>query len=91
MISEPMVCLAQTVQLSYTDINTILKWTKTIPQDPHNIGVPSGASEMIYNHVVHLAQTVQLSSVKITTISKQNEMSIHLSLVPKEYHWVRPK
>jgi hypothetical protein len=29
MISEPMVCLAQTMHLSCTDINTIFKWTKT--------------------------------------------------------------
>jgi hypothetical protein len=30
MISEPTVCLAQTVHLSCTDTNTISKWTKTI-------------------------------------------------------------
>jgi hypothetical protein len=29
MISEPMVCLAQTVHLSCTDINTVFKWTET--------------------------------------------------------------
>jgi hypothetical protein len=28
MISEPMVCLAQTVRLSYADTNTVSKWTE---------------------------------------------------------------
>jgi hypothetical protein len=30
MISEPMVCLVQTVHLSCTDTNTFTKWTKMI-------------------------------------------------------------
>jgi hypothetical protein len=156
MISEPMVCLAQTVHISCTDTNTISKWTKTRfhmthvtlefywvrpkqflrlwyvqhktctflasrlalslngsnrastwatspwstigcvqndcgacgtfsgnrapilrqdqyylqinwinhPLEPHHLGVPSGASKTIFEHVVHLSQTVQLSCVK---------------------------
>jgi hypothetical protein len=46
---------------------------------------------MISNPMVHLAQTVQLSCIKISTICKQIETSIHLSLITKEYHQVRPK
>jgi hypothetical protein len=46
---------------------------------------------MIFEPVVSLAQTVHLSCVKISNISKMTETSIHLSLVTKEYYWVRPK
>jgi hypothetical protein len=62
-----------------------------IPQDPCHLGVPSGASKMISKPAVRSAQTVHLSCVKISTISKRTESSIHLSLVTKERHQVRPK
>jgi hypothetical protein len=65
-----------------------MDWAK-LPLEPRHLGVPAGASKMICNPMVRLAQTVQ--RFKISTISKRNETSIHLSLVPKEYHWVRPK
>jgi hypothetical protein len=41
--------------------------------------------------MVRSAQTVHLSCIKICSISKQTESSIHLSLITKEYHQVRPK
>jgi hypothetical protein len=41
--------------------------------------------------MVRSAQIVHLSCIKICSISKQTESSIHLSLVTKEYHHVRPK
>jgi hypothetical protein len=62
-----------------------------LPLEPRHLGVPSGASKMIYEPIVCLAQTMHLSYVKITTISKQTELSCHLSLVTKEYHRVRAK
>jgi hypothetical protein len=46
---------------------------------------------MISEPVVRSAQTVHLSCIKTCSISKQTESSIHLSLVTKEYHHVRPK
>ena len=50
-----------------------------IPLEPHHLGVPSGASEMISESF--LAQTVHLSSIDTNTISKQTETRFHLSLI----------
>jgi hypothetical protein len=52
-----------------------------IPDDPRHLGVPSGASKMISEAVVHSAQTVHISCVKISTIFERSESSFHLSLV----------
>jgi hypothetical protein len=62
-----------------------------IPHDPRHLGVPSGASKMISEPVVHLAQTIHLSCVKISTISKRTKSSFHLSLVTQECHRACPK
>ena len=92
MISEPMVRSTQTVHPSCTDTRTVSKQTKNeIPHDPCHTRVPSGSSTMISEPMVHLAQTVHLSCVKISTISKQTETRLDLSLMTKEFHWVRPK
>ena len=59
------------------------------PHDPRHLGVPSGASKMIYEPMVRWTQTVDLSCVKISTISKRSELSLephHLG-----YDRVRPK
>jgi hypothetical protein len=58
---------------------------------PTRLGLPSGAFKTISEPIIRLAQTVHLSCVKISTISKRSQTSFHLSLVAKEYHWVRPK
>ena len=53
MISEPMVCLAQTEHLSCTNTNTVSKADRNeIPHDPRHLGVPSGASKMISEPMV---------------------------------------
>jgi hypothetical protein len=62
-----------------------------ILNDPRHLGVPSGASKMIFEPMECSAQTVHLSCVKISTVSIWNEMSFHLSPKTKEYHRVRPK
>jgi hypothetical protein len=64
MISEPMVRLAQTMHLSYTDTNTISKQKRwEIPHDPRQLGAPSGASKMISEPMVRSTQKVHLSYV----------------------------
>ena len=55
------------------------KWDE-IPQDPHHLETPSGASKMISEPIVHSVQSVHLSCIKISTISKQTETSFHWSL-----------
>jgi hypothetical protein len=45
------------------------------PPDPRHLGVPSGASNTIYEPMVRSVQTVHLSCVKISTISKWTEQS----------------
>jgi hypothetical protein len=62
-----------------------------LPLEPHHQGVSLCTSQMIYEPMVRLAQTVYLSWVKISTFSEQMKTSIHLCLIAKEYHWVRPK
>jgi hypothetical protein len=62
-----------------------------IPHGPRHHGVPSGASKMISEPMVHSAQTVHLSCVKTSTISKRTESIFHLSLITWEYHWLRQK
>jgi hypothetical protein len=56
MISEPVVCLAETVHLSCIETNTISKRTlNELPLEPHHLGVPSCASKTISEAVVRLA------------------------------------
>jgi hypothetical protein len=62
-----------------------------ILDDPHHLGVPSGASKTISKPMVRSTQTLHLSCVKISTISKWAKTSFQLGLVTKEYHRVRPK
>jgi hypothetical protein len=52
-----------------------------IPHDPRHIGVPSGASKMIFKPMVRSVHAVHLSCIKISTISKWTKMSFQLSLV----------
>jgi hypothetical protein len=47
---------------------------REIPHDPRHLGVPLGASKMIFEPMVHSTQTLHLSSVKIRTISKQTKL-----------------
>jgi hypothetical protein len=62
-----------------------------IPHDSCHLGVPLGASKVVFESTVHSAQTVYLSYVKICNISKRTETSFHLNLVTSEYHRVHPK
>jgi hypothetical protein len=73
------LALTLTLTLSPTVRNEVL-------HDPHNLGVPSGASKMISKPMVCLGQTVHLSCVKISAISKPIEMRFHISFVTKDYH-----
>jgi hypothetical protein len=47
------------------------------PPDPRHLGVPSGASKLIYDPMVRLTQIVQLSCTDANTISKQIETRFH--------------
>jgi hypothetical protein len=62
-----------------------------ILHDPRQLGVPSGASKIIFELTARSAQTVHLSSTETNTVSKQTETSFHLSLVTQEYHLVHPE
>ena len=79
MISEPMVRSTQTVQLYCVKISTISKWTE-LSIEPHHLGVPSGASKMIFEPMERSTQTVHLSGVKISIMSERIKTSFHLSL-----------
>jgi hypothetical protein len=50
-----------------------------LSHEPHQHGVPSGASEMISDPMVCLTQTVHLSCSDTNTVIEWTEMSFHLS------------
>ena len=90
MISEPMVRLTQTVQLSCVKISTISKLGE-LSLEPSHLGVPLGASKAISEQMVGLAQIVHLSCTDTYTVSKQKEARFHMTQVTKEFHRVCPK
>jgi hypothetical protein len=47
-----------------------------ISYDPCHLGVPSGASTMIFEPMLRLTQTVHLSWVKISPIAKRTKLSL---------------
>jgi hypothetical protein len=54
---------------------------KEILHDPRHLGVPSGASKMIYRAMVRLVQTVDLSYTETNTISKWTETRFYMTYV----------
>ena len=77
-----MVRSTQIVLLSCVKISTILKWTENeLPLEPRHLVVPSGASKMISESMVHLALTVHLSCTDTNTISKDKEVRFHMTYV----------
>jgi hypothetical protein len=56
--------------------------------DPRHLGVPSGASNMIFEPMIHSVQTMHLSCEEINSNSKRTETSFHLTHVTLEYHRV---
>jgi hypothetical protein len=81
MVSEAMLRLVQTVDLSCTETHYLQMDQNEILHDTRHLAVPSGASKMISALTVRSAQTVHLSWIKISTISKRTKTSLHLSLV----------
>jgi hypothetical protein len=61
------------------------------PLEPCHLGVPSGASNTISEHMVWLAQTMKLSCVDTNTISKRIEMRFHMTHVNLVFYLVCPK
>jgi hypothetical protein len=51
------------------------------PFQPRHLAVSSGASKMIYEHVVHLAETMHLSCTETNTISKRTETRFYMTHV----------
>ena len=62
-----------------------------ISYDTCHLGVPSGASKLILEHMVCFTQTLHLSCIKISNISELTKSCFHLSPLTQEYHRVRPK
>jgi hypothetical protein len=47
--------------------------------EPRHLGVPSGASKIIFEPMVRLAQTEHLSCTDANTVSKQTESIFHMT------------
>jgi hypothetical protein len=91
MISGPMVRSAHTMHLCCTDINTISKWTETRIHMAHS---PRSFTKCVQ----HDFRAYGMFSTNHAPILCQDEHylqtdsnELHLSLVTKEYHRVRPK
>ena len=52
-----------------------------LPFEPLHLGVPSGASKMISDPMVHLVQTVHLSCTDTNTVSRWTKTRFHLTHV----------
>jgi hypothetical protein len=60
------------------------------PIDSRHLGVPSGASKMIYQATVRLTQTEHLSDTDANIFSKQIETRFHMTHLTLEFHRVPP-
>jgi Leucine-rich repeat (LRR) protein len=58
---------------------------------PRHLEVPSGASKMISEPMVHSTQTMHLSCNDTNTIPKWTKMRFHMTHVTMEFHRVHPK
>jgi hypothetical protein len=81
-ISKPLVCLAQTMQLSCIKISTSPKDSNKLPLEPHHLGVSSGAYKMISEPMVCLAQIVHLYCNDPNSVSKRTEMTFQMTHSP---------
>ena len=81
MVSEPMVCLTQTVHLSCVKITLYPKGRNELPLEPRHLVVPATASKTIYKPMVRLAQTMHLSCTDTNTVFKQKEARFHMTHV----------
>jgi hypothetical protein len=50
-----------------------------LPLEPRDQGVPSGASKMISESIVHLAQTMHLSCTDTNTGSQRTETRLYMT------------
>jgi hypothetical protein len=64
-----MVRSMQTMHLSCIRISSVSKQAE-LSLEPRHLGVPSGASKMIYEPMVRLAQIVHLSCIDTNSVSK---------------------
>jgi hypothetical protein len=72
---------AQTMHLSWSEINNLQKDQSMLPLDPRHLEFPLGAPKTIFELITCSAQTMPLSYVKISSISKQIKMSFYLTQV----------
>jgi hypothetical protein len=61
-------------------------WIKH-PLEPHHLGVPSGASKMIFVPMVRSAQTLHISCIKISTISNELNQASTWASSPRSITW----
>jgi hypothetical protein len=100
IIFEPMVCLAQNVHLSLSDIKTISKQTKKrfllthVTYEFHRVHPKWFSSLWIVRHkpCTYLASRLAMSQNGPTlTISKRNETRFHMTHITEQFYRVRPK
>jgi hypothetical protein len=77
IISEPLLCLTQTMHLYCIKNSTMSKWTE-LSLEPRHLGVPLGTYKTISEPMVCLVQTVHLSCIDPNTVSKRKEVRFHM-------------
>jgi hypothetical protein len=82
MIFESIARSAQSMHLSWAEVNTISKWIEARFQlTPCHQKVLLGAPKTISEPIARSTQTVPLSCVNVSTISKWTETSFYLTQV----------
>jgi hypothetical protein len=82
---------ANRAPILYQDSHYLLTDRNELLVEPRHIGVPSSASKMIFEPMVHLAQFVHLSCTDTNTISKGTKTRFQMTHVTLEFHRVRQK
>jgi hypothetical protein len=59
--------------------------------EPHHLGVPACASQIISKPIVHLVQKLQLSRTNTNDVSKRTKTRFNMAHVTKEFQRVCPK
>ena len=81
---------ANRAPILHQDKNYLQKDRTKIPLEPLHQGVPSCASKIVSQPMVHQAQTVYLSCTETNTISKETEVRFYMTHVIQEFYWVLP-
>ena len=81
---------ANCAPILYKDQNYLQADRTKNPHEPLHQGVPSRASKLVSQPMVHQAQTVYVYCTETNTISKETELRFYMTYAIQEFYWVLP-